>query len=192
MRKTAFLVISSACLLACSREATPPLVKEQAAKSAAAAPSRDRTAAKKAVLDSAEKALNAQDYTGALAILGRFEWLKDDPDAAVLRQRVAEEELRTRPERDARARQAQASANEAARVTYAAALREKFLDDGLDIKVSVSGDHAERLDLHYVLFNDVWLHKFRKGSLIQEIWMLGFTRIDFRDGYDYHMYLTRK
>lgn len=188
MMKTATLVVTTAFLLSCGREASRPLPADQPA----AAKSKDHTAAKRAVLDSAEKAMEAEDYAGALAILGRFPWLNDDPDAAALRQRIAREEARTRPVREERARQAQAAALEVARVAYASALREKFLDDGLDIKVSVSGDHSEQLDLQYVLFNDVWLHKFRKGSLIQEIWKMGFTRIDFRDGYDYHMYVTLK
>ncbi len=78
----------------------------------------------------------------------------------------------------------------AARKAYALSLREKFLDDGVDIKVSVSGSAATKLKLEYVLFNDVWTHKFQKGSLMQEIGRLGFKEVHFDDGYDYAMVLT--
>jgi hypothetical protein len=126
------------------------------------------------------------DYEGASKILGRVPWLKEDPDVAALLAKVVKEEERTRPQREAKqARERAASEN-------GQILRTKFLDDGLDIKVQVKGQEAERLDLHFVLFNDVWTHNFKKGSLMGEIQRMGFKRVDFRDGYDYHVYFTFK
>lgn len=75
---------------------------------------------------------------------------------------------------------------------YGNKLRDKFLDDGMDIKVSTSGTSSNRLYFKYALFNDVWVHKFQKGSLIDEIKEMGFKKVDFDNGYDYHVYFTFK
>lgn len=77
-----------------------------------------------------------------------------------------------------------------ARKDYANELRTHFLDQSMDIKVSVSGRHNERLKLTFVLFNDVWMHNFKKGSLIDEIRGKGFKRVDLSDGYDWGYYFT--
>ncbi|MBN2267785.1 MAG: hypothetical protein JW725_05625 [Candidatus Babeliaceae bacterium] len=77
-----------------------------------------------------------------------------------------------------------------ARREYVKALREKFLDEGMDIKVSASGSTATQLNLKYTLFNDVWVHKFKKGALCDEISRMGFKKVDFNNGYDYHVMLT--
>lgn len=74
------------------------------------------------------------------------------------------------------------------REAYAAKLRERYLDQGMDIKVKVSGKNSDRLTLTYVLFNDVWNHKFSKGDALGEMRSLGFRRVDMTDGYDYHVY----
>jgi hypothetical protein len=71
------------------------------------------------------------------------------------------------------------------RIAYAKKLREKFLDDGMDIKVSTEGKDKDTLHLKYSLFNDVWVHKFVKGSLNEEIGRVGFELVFFDDGYDY-------
>ena len=79
------------------------------------------------------------------------------------------------------------------RKAYASQLRDHFLDQGMDIKVSVSGKHNERLKLTFVLFNDVWMHNFKKGSLIDEIRGKGFRRVDLSDGYEgllFYLWLT--
>jgi hypothetical protein len=95
-------------------------------------------------------------------------------------------------EADLRARRAREEfiAKSDERSLYAGELRNHFLDQSLDIKVSVSGKHDERLKLTYVLFNDVWLHNFKKGSLIDEIRGKGFRRVDLTDGYNWGYYLT--
>jgi hypothetical protein len=64
----------------------------------------------------------------------------------------------------------------------------RFLDQGMDIKVRVMGTNKNRLYLQFVLFNDVWTHKFSKGDLIEEVKAMGFKRVDFDSGYDHHSY----
>jgi hypothetical protein len=78
-----------------------------------------------------------------------------------------------------------------ARKAYGDLLRNRFLDQGMDIKVLVTGDHSDRIALRWALFNDVWTHRMQKPEgLIPEMNALGFKRVDVTDGYDYHMYWT--
>lgn len=83
-------------------------------------------------------------------------------------------------------REATAAADE--RKRYASQLREHFLDQQLDIKVFASGSDNKQLLLRFVLFNDVWLHNFKKGSLLDEIKSKGFKRVELTDGYDWGYY----
>jgi hypothetical protein len=71
---------------------------------------------------------------------------------------------------------------------YAELLRERFLDAGLDIKVKASGANAERLTFEYVLFTDVWSHRFQKDGILEQARAMGFRRVDMKDGYNYHVY----
>ena len=75
-----------------------------------------------------------------------------------------------------------------ARQAYGKALRERYLDDNLDIKVTVSGKDSEKITLAFALFNDVWAHKVQKGDLLDEMQKLGFKRVDMTDNYDYHVH----
>jgi hypothetical protein len=91
--------------------------------------------------------------------------------------------------KDQRAHEKLAAANGIiARRAYVDMAREKFLDSGMDIKVSVSGKSATQLNLKYALFNDVWVHRIRKDS--DGFRAMGFKKIDFDNGYDYHVILT--
>lgn len=92
--------------------------------------------------------------------------------------------------KNAAAASAQAALGREARLAYKAPLREHFLDQGFDIKVATSGKDHTHLDLQFALFNDVWVHRFQKGDLIQEIRSRGFTRVRFSDGYDYSVDVT--
>ena len=75
-----------------------------------------------------------------------------------------------------------------AREAYAQALRQRYLDQNMDIEVKVSGKDKERLTLKFVLFNAVWTNKVEKGSLLAEMRGLGFKRVDMTDGFDYHVF----
>lgn len=67
-------------------------------------------------------------------------------------------------------------------------MRDNLLDQGFDIKVSVSGRDADRIEFTFVLFNDVWSHKFQKEGFIEELCAKGFSRIDMNSGYDWGKY----
>jgi hypothetical protein len=76
------------------------------------------------------------------------------------------------------------------RRAFAGQLRENYLATGADIKVSVSGSHAERLKLEYPLFNDVWLYQFQHNGVIEVLKAKGFTHLILSDGWNYAMRLT--
>lgn len=76
------------------------------------------------------------------------------------------------------------------RIAIAERLRTNFLDSGLDIKVKTSGRHAERVTFEYVLFNDVWSHRFQKDGVLSQLRDAGFGRVDMTDGYNWHVYWT--
>lgn len=76
------------------------------------------------------------------------------------------------------------------RRALASRLREGFLDQGLDIKVRVSGKHAERITMTYVLFSDVWSHRFQQEGVLDSLHTAGFERVDMTDDYDWHVYWT--
>jgi len=85
-------------------------------------------------------------------------------------------------------RASDAAAEAAVRLKYGKTLRQHYLDENLDIKVSVTGQRNDRLKMQFVLFNDVWTNKFQKGDLLDEIRKLGFRRVELTDGYDYSVY----
>lgn len=78
------------------------------------------------------------------------------------------------------------------RADYAKKLRIHFLDNNMDIKISVSGKYNENLTMQYILFNDVWVHKFQQGEMYDEIKNTGFRKLSFTNGYDYSVYFDWK
>lgn len=75
----------------------------------------------------------------------------------------------------------------AARKAYELLLRNQFLDNGLDIKVKVSGKNNENLKLNYILFSDVWARKFETEGFFTTWTTLGFESWALSDGHDYNM-----
>jgi hypothetical protein len=75
-----------------------------------------------------------------------------------------------------------------ARQFYGKQLRQKYLDQNLDIKVTVSGKESDRIVLQFALFNDVWANKMQKGDLLTEMKKFGFKRVELTDGYRYQIY----
>lgn len=69
---------------------------------------------------------------------------------------------------------------------YEYKLRNLFLDQGLDIKVKITGKNYQNLTLTFALFNDVWLRKFKTNGNIDLWYDMGFRRIFLTDGYDYN------
>lgn len=79
--------------------------------------------------------------------------------------------------------------SQAERVAYGVLLRDRFLDKGMDVKVSVTGRQKDRITLTWVLMSDVWTHQMKKPTgVVAEMKQLGFRRVDAMDGYDYHVY----
>jgi len=75
------------------------------------------------------------------------------------------------------------------RADYALILREHFLDKNMDVKVWITGKDNKYLHMKFVLFNDVWVHNFKEGDLVQEIRKLEFDRVYFTDGFGYNTYI---
>lgn len=74
------------------------------------------------------------------------------------------------------------------RKAYQENLRNLFLDQGLDIKVTVSGDKYDEMVLEFVLFNDVWFRKFETNGNFDNWYKLGFKKITLSDNNSYQMY----
>ncbi len=71
------------------------------------------------------------------------------------------------------------------RKEYGERLRESYLDKHLNIFVVVSGYRNTTITLYYVLFTEVWVHEFSKGSLITEMQNMGFKKVILNSG-DYY------
>jgi hypothetical protein len=73
------------------------------------------------------------------------------------------------------------------RRAYAEILRNKFLDNGMDIKVGVKGKESDVLQLTFPLFDDVWVHRFQESdSFVREaIDSFGFKKIVLTNGDDF-------
>jgi hypothetical protein len=67
-------------------------------------------------------------------------------------------------------------------------IRNYYLDNGLDIKVKLYGKNDENIKFTYILFNDVWTHKFSKARNVEFLMDIGFKKITLTDGYDYSVY----
>ena len=80
----------------------------------------------------------------------------------------------------------------AIREEFAKRLRNNYLDNGLDIKVILSGKYKQKMTLKYSLFSDVWVHKLKQGDLLDTVINLGFDYLEVNDGYDYAVYWTFK
>ena len=78
------------------------------------------------------------------------------------------------------------------REEFSQRLRNNYLDNGLDIKVILSGKYKQKITLKYPLFSDVWVHKMKQGELLDTVIDLGFDYLEVNDGYDYAVYWTFK
>lgn len=83
---------------------------------------------------------------------------------------------------------AQKAARKLGREQFGKLLRTKYLDDGLDIKVAVTGRESDTLKLTFPLFNDVWSHRMQKGDVLTTAQSLGFRRVEMSDGYQWGYY----
>jgi hypothetical protein len=135
--------------------------------------------------------LKSGDHQGALQQFHDVQAVS--PDYPGLTKRIAEaekaEQAATRKQQEQQAA-VEREVKKAQRLAAESILRERYLDQGLDIEVNVSGKNADRITLTYVLFNDVWTHRFQKDGGLEALRDMGFRRVDLKDGYDYHVYWT--
>jgi len=76
------------------------------------------------------------------------------------------------------------------RSQFGSIARNKFLDDGLDIKVRVHGPDNTTMTLTYPLFDAVWAHKMKQGDLVQQVGQEGFKKVLLTDGHDWAYEMT--
>ena len=131
-----------------------------------------------------------------LALRKALDALRLPIDALVLTEERATAEAESRRKAQERAAEdaesrrkaaADAVTEAAGRAAYAKVLRQGYLDENMDIEVTVSGKANERITLKFALFNAVSANKIQKGDLLKEMGLLGFKRVDLTDGYDYHV-----
>jgi hypothetical protein len=140
--------------------------------------------------------LTADVGEGARLRIGEEEWVnlsdvKDHPETEDERRArlEAEKAQKERIAREAAAEKARKKATAKLEIEnrkkFAGLLRNIYLDRGLDIKVSVSGTKADRLQLSYVLFNDVWSHRLSKEGEIDTWCQMGFKTIRMTNTWDW-------
>ncbi|HET7433540.1 MAG TPA: hypothetical protein VFN10_02375 [Thermoanaerobaculia bacterium] len=139
---------------------------------------------------SAHLAVARSEYRKGFADEGNAAVRRAEAEGASKRDVAALAELKQAAEaRTAkREKEIQKAAGAVMRAALANELRQHYLDNDLDIKVSVSGKENQHIELRFALFNDVWANKLRKGDLLSNLTEAGFTRLDLNDGYDYHVY----
>jgi hypothetical protein len=60
-----------------------------------------------------------------------------------------------------------------------------FLDNNLDVKVSVGGTNADSMTLTHVFFDSrVWMNKIEEAGLFRQLQTVGFKKVYFRTGFD--------
>ncbi len=106
------------------------------------------------------------------------------PEWAELRRHVLLDQTSQR-KTDAETRQRDEAMGANLRRTYATVLRDNFLDNNLDINVTVSGKNATYLKLRYALFGAVWGRKFQTEGLFAKFQSMGFKKVELTDNYDY-------
>lgn len=119
-----------------------------------------------------------------------FDALPKEEQAQVLKKKADEERAKKvqeqleKKDRDAKALE-KLKAGAQVRLFYKTELRDRFLNQGLNIKVSVSGKYYENLTLEYALFDEVWFYKLNKDNFDSMHTDLGFQKITVTNGFDY-------
>lgn len=98
--------------------------------------------------------------------------------------------LKTKDSLDRRISIDQSKRESADRKKFEKDFENNLLDNGLNMKVSVSGKENRNIKITYILFNDVWRRKFETEGYLQQLNDRGFKKITLSDGYDYNIYFT--
>ena len=128
-----------------------------------------------------------------------FDALPKEEQLAILKQKAEQKTLKDKKDREDKIKEAaikleKLKADSESRRLHQDLLRQKFLDKGLNIKVKVSGKYNENITLSYVLFDEVWFHKFNKEYLFDDLnknW--GYKKVTLSDGgYNYQQTMSYK
>ena len=76
------------------------------------------------------------------------------------------------------------------RKTYGETLRETYLDNGIDVKIKISGKENTVLTMTYILMSDVEVHQLKKQGVFDQWHNLGFEKAILRDGFNYSKTIT--
>jgi len=147
-------------------------------------PCKEKVAAEaEKIYQEGRKAYNAKKYDEALQ---KFAKAKSKGH-----KKAEEWHNKTKEKRAKIAEAEQEEAKVKTRKTYEYLARAAFLDSGMDVKVRVHGTKNKTITLTFILIDAVWVHNFQKSEMYDEIFALGFRRINFKDGYDYSTYIKR-
>jgi tetratricopeptide (TPR) repeat protein len=135
---------------------------------------------------------SVKNFEEAYELYAEFPGLKTRLDASKkkrdsINKTIAKLETDRAAEAEREARRAAAEAEKEAR-KLAGTIRKDYLDEGLDIRVSVYGPENTKIKLTYVLFSRVWAHEFAKGDIMTEMQNLGFKKVTLSDGYSEYWY----
>jgi hypothetical protein len=186
-------------LLHFSSETQPAKVPIQPKPQAASAvapeksPEEKHKKCRESILANARQAMAERHSVVAVAILDNGKalcvGLSDDNEFNSLHARASKEAAKVAKKREAEQKRTNIIALAEGRRRIAVALRQRWLDQGVNIKVRVSGKQADRIVLTYPLFDEVWGNRFNKPDEL--FWMLkaaGFKRVDLDSGFNYHQY----
>lgn len=154
-------------------------------------PAESRPTCAKAYLASAQDAFRRKDYETANAMAVHAETNGADAAATARILKIAGPKIEAQRKKvTSEALIADRQLRAATREAMGVVIRDRFLNGGLDIKVRVSGKNSDRVNLTYVLFSDVWSHRFHKDGFIMELCNAGFRRVEMEDGYDWGVVFT--
>lgn len=70
------------------------------------------------------------------------------------------------------------------RAAFGDALERKYLSDGMDVTVTVSGPENTSIRISYVLMSRPLVYQLANGGTLQSLESLGFKKVTFTDGFD--------
>jgi len=64
-------------------------------------------------------------------------------------------------------------------------LQNAFLDQGMDVSVTVTGSRAQEIDIQYILANAVMARRLFTSGILAQLEVLGFEKVTLWDGHEY-------
>lgn len=126
----------------------------------------------------------AWNNTLNISISAKNEYKSSEKTLTITRNKPPQE-IKTENDEKARTDKEKLQEESNNRMLFAWTLRNRFLDQGLDIEVSVRGKDNSVLVLKYALFSDVWARKIETEWLLDQWCLMWFEGISLRDWWDY-------